>query len=209
MRKILSFLLASCMTLSAFSQWSVSAGGNYTHFKGPELMNLNTPGFHSRIMYEKGLYGIGLTYNHHSSFHTQNSIPLSTPPNSPDWPSVATEINHRFQTLDLSIRRTIFGNQQSRGQFYGGVGASFVMLSYEEKYTESYTLQPMFDPVKGKGSGFTANGFMGGELKVGRIALYGEASYSLPKSVWPIKDGYYISPSRVGFQLGIKLPLNR
>jgi len=193
-----------CVAFSASSQLSVSAGANYTHFKGRE--NSGTPGFHSRIMYEKGPYGIGLTYNYHSPFAVQNSMTLYTPPNS--WGNAATEITHRFQTLDFFIRRTILGSQQSRAQLYGGIGASWVRLSYEEKYTESYSLEPVFPLVQGKCSGFTGNGLLGGELKLGHISIYGEASYSLPKTVWALKDSYYTSPSRLGIQAGIKLPLN-
>lgn len=204
MRKMLSCLMALCIALSASSQWSVSAGANYTRFKGRE--NKSTPGFHSRIMYEKGPYGIGLTYNYHSPFAVQNSMTLYTPPNS--WGNAATEITHRFQTLDFFIRRTIVGDQQSKAQLYGGIGASWIRFSYGEKYTETYTFEPRFPLVQGKHRGFTGNGLLGGELKLRHIALYGEASYSLPKTVWAVKDGYYTSPSRLGLQVGIKLPLN-
>ena len=206
MRKLLSCLPAIFVALSASSQWSLGAGVNYTHFNGREMMSTSTPGFHTRILYQKGAYGVGLTYNYHLPFAVQNSMTLYTPPNS--WGSAATEIQHRFQTLDILIRRTILGDQQSSGQLYGGMGASWVRLSYKEKYMETYTLEPMFDLAKGNRSGFTANGLLGGALKLGYISLYGEATYSLPRTVWAIKDSYYITPSRLGFQLGVKLPLN-
>lgn len=71
MRKVLSCLLAICIAVSASSQFSAGASATYTYFGGDFMKS--TLGFQPRMLFEKGPYGIGLSYTYHVPFQRQRA----------------------------------------------------------------------------------------------------------------------------------------
>jgi hypothetical protein len=204
MRKILSCLIAFCISVSAWSQLSVGAGGNYTRFLGD--YQKSTPGFHTRIQYEKGAYGLGLQYTYHVPFQQLFYTYLDAPSTSPD--RTDTKIDFRFQSLDLFIRRSILGNADSKAKLYGGFGASWVFLVYKEKALAAYSGTPIFPLEDGHNRSISVNAMLGSEYRLGNVALYGEAGYSLPTKKRYIKHTVNTITPRLSLQIGVKLPLN-
>lgn len=204
MRKTLSCLIAFCISVSAYSQFSVGAGGNYTRFLGD--YQKGTPGFHTRAQYEKGDYGLGLQYTYHAPFQLFFVGRFDRPSNSPN--STDTKIDFRFQSLDLFLRRFILHSADARSKVYGGLGASWVFLTYKESYLAAYNATPSFPLEDGQHQSIRINGMLGGEYSLGRVALYAEAEYALPTQKKFIKQSVNtISPS-FSLQMGVKLPLN-
>jgi hypothetical protein len=210
MRKILSCLIAICIAVSSWSQFSVGAGATYTQVKGE--FKKSTPGFQTRLLYEKGSYGVGVSYTYHAPFHLQSYVHSNNPSNDPNVPSYAeTEISFHFQTTDIFIRRTILGSEDSKGKFYGGLGASWVMLTYKETPKAPLTFTPIFPLEDDKYRGISLNGMLGGEYKLGRVSVFGEASYSIPtnRRYRRYLESFKITAPRLGFQLGVKLALKQ
>jgi len=204
MRRSLPLLLAVCLAVSASAQLSLGAGGNYTRFLGD--YQTNKPGFHTRVQYEKGLYGLGLQYTYHAPLHLLFVGSLDAPSSSPN--STDTKIDIRFQSIDLFLRRAILDNTDSKAKLYGGLGASWVFLRYQEKYMTAYTGAPVSPLEDGKNQSLSVNAMLGTEYSLGRVALYGEAAYSLPTSKWYIKQTINTISPRLSLQVGVKLPLN-
>src|SRR5215213_5100121 len=125
MRKVLFCLIGISISISAWSQLSVGAGATYTQFKG--TFKKSTPGFQTRLLYERGPYGVSVSYTYHAPFHLQSYVQSSGAPAYAE-----TEINFHFQTIDFFIRRTILGSENVKAKLYGGLGASWVLLTYKE-----------------------------------------------------------------------------
>lgn len=205
MRKISACLIAMCIAFSASSQFSIGAGGTYTHFYGNFKKNI--PGFQTRLLYEKGLYGVGVSYSYYAPFDVKGYVNA----NGGGFQSVESNITFRFRTIDLFARRVILGDKDSKGKFYGGLGASWVLAKYKETTKEPLTFTPIFPLEDNQYRTINLNGMIGGEYKLGRISVFGEAGYSIPtrERVRRYMESYTITAARLGFQLGLKLPLNQ
>jgi hypothetical protein len=203
MRKVLSCLIAIGIAFSASAQFSVGAGATYTHFYGN--FKKSTPGFQTRLLYEKGLYGAGISYIYHSPFDVKSYVNANT-----GLQYVESNISFRFHTVDLFVRRVILGSEDSKGKFYGGLGASLVLAKYKETPKEPITFMPDFPLENSQYRTINLNGIIGGEYNLGRVSVFGEAFYYIPtrERVRRNMESYIITAARLGFQLGLKLPLN-
>ncbi|HZF63769.1 MAG TPA: hypothetical protein VEZ55_04770 [Chitinophagaceae bacterium] len=210
MRKILSSLIALGISVSAWSQFSAGVGGTYTQFKGH--FRKTTPGFQTRVLYELGSYGVGVSYTYHAPFHIQSSVYSRTDLSDPTTPVIEqTKISFLFQTADILVRRTILGGEDAKAKLYGGLGASLVLLVYKEKPKAPLTFTPIFPLDNGQYRGLSLNGLLGSEYKLGRVSLYGEASYSVPTKARQMRylESFRITAPRLSFLLGIKLPVEQ
>ncbi|NTS43928.1 hypothetical protein HRG84_23815 [Flavisolibacter sp. BT320] len=208
MRKILSCLVLFCVSVSAWSQFSVGAGATYTQFNG--RVKKSTHGFQTRLLYEKRPYGIVLGYSYYAPLRLQTwAVSNSSYPEPTQH--AETELTVRIQSINLFILRTILGSGDTKAKLYGGLGASWEVSTYKETPKAPLTFTPIFPLEDNQYRGLNINGMLGSEYKLGRISIFGEASYSIPTKARYMNSigDFNIAAPRQSFQIGIKLKLHK
>jgi hypothetical protein len=207
MKKTYLSLLLIFVSACAFSQFSAGIAANYSAYKGN--FRQSTPGAHIRVGYsanEKITANLGFTYG--MPIKLKNAVSVAD--DNGNMISVDSEIKYNFKTISLLGNYRFIGDEETAGSFYGQVGASYVMVSYEEVITGSYDKNTYQYPQgligKTKESGFTLNFGLGGEYKIGTPVIFGEAGVALPAN--QVNNSYVenVIPAHFTFSLGVKIP---
>lgn len=208
MKKIYSTILCGLIAGTAFSQFSVGIGANYSQYKGD--FQRSTPGAQLRVAYnasEKITANLAFTYG----FAIKQISSVSIEDESQNSISVPSEIKFNFKTISLLANYKFIGDDESAGSFYGQFGAGLVLVNYKEDITGSYDKNtykyPMDLVEKTNESGFTINLGIGGEYRLGTPIVFAEAGIALPANT--VNNTYVanVIPIHFTFNLGIKIPI--
>jgi hypothetical protein len=208
MKKTYLSLVLICISVCAFSQFSVGIAANYSAYKGE--FKKSTPGGHIRAGYsvnEKITANLGFTYG--MPIKQQSAVTVT----DDDGNSILvdSDIKYNFKTISLLGNYRFIGDEETSGSFYGQFGASFVLVNYKEDITGSYDKNVYKYPQdlveKTNESGFTLNFGLGGEYRIGTPVIFGEAGLALPAN--QVNNSYVenVIPAHFTFSLGIKIPL--
>lgn len=202
-------LLSLCGLASfcaASAQLSFGLNGNYSKYGGD--LSKSTSGFGVRASYEQEKYAVVLGFTNGFPITEDGTTTVSHNTNGTTQ-TVAIQGKLNFKTITLMGNRTLIGDAESTGKFYLGLGASYVMAKYKEQITgnydkNAYTASEMYNDTE---SGFTINGLLGGEYKLGKPAIFAEAGVALPAN--QVNNGYVENaiPAHLTINLGVKIRL--
>ena len=206
MRKVFLSLIGLASFCAVSAQFSVGVNANYSKYGGN--LSQGTTGFGARASYEQDRTGGYLSFTNGLPITQTGTVDLihNTGGASKE---VAAEGKHSFKTFTLIGTRTLIGDAETAGKFYLGFGASYVIAKYSETIKESYdknvyTAPDMYNDSE---SGFTINGLLGGEYKIGRPFVFAEIGFAFPAN--QVNETYVenVIPAHLVFNLGVKLPL--
>jgi outer membrane protein with beta-barrel domain len=187
------------------SQLSIGLGGNYTMYKGD--FGKNTPGVQLRVGYdisEKATAYLGFTYGF--PIKEASVINYSDGMTSAD---VASTLKFKFKTITLNAQYSFIGTTEESFAMYGGAGASYVMVNYEETPDANPPAGMIAqDQVeKTNESGFTINLKLGAQYRTNRIAPFFDAGFSFPANQ---VNGMYVEnviPASINLNAGVRFYL--
>lgn len=205
MKKIVLSLCGLASFCLASAQFSVGINGNYTKYGGD--LSKSTPGFGVRAAYQADRTAAVLSFTNGFAITEKGTVSVMHNSNGTSK-QVAAEGRVNFKTITLMGNRTLIGNEESAGKFYFGFGASYVIAKYSEKITESYdnsyTAPDMYNDSE---TGFTINGLLGGEYKVGTPSVFAEAGFAFPAN--QVNNTYVtnVVPAHLIINVGVKFAL--
>lgn len=207
MKKMILSLCGLATISIASAQLSVGAYTNYTMYKGN--VGRNAAGFGVRAAYQAEKNGYSLSFTNGMPMKYNTTTYLNSNTSAGSTKEVAAEQKLTFRAIQLAATRTLIGDEESTGRFYGGVGAGFVLASYSETITGSYdkTAYSQMEGSNGSENGFTLNVLAGGEYKLGMPTLFAEAGIALPAN--KVNDQYVANyiPAHFMFNVGVKFQL--
>lgn len=205
MRKVFLSLLGIASFCAASAQLTVGLNGNFTKYGGD--LDRSTPGIGVKVGYQKERFAFELGFTNGFAI-TEQSSAIAYNNSTGGEKMVPTEARLNFKTISLMSNRTLIGDEESTGSMYLGFGASFVIASYSEKVKgnveSGYTVT---DLPSDSENGFTLNGLIGGQYKLGKPAIFGEAGFSYPANT--VNNAYVANaiPAHLVFNLGVRFRL--
>ena len=206
MKKIFLSLIGLASFWAASAQFSVGVNANYSKYGGN--LSRGATGVGIRASYQQERTGGFLSFTNGFPITQVGTISITDNTNGTSK-EVAAEAKLSFKTISLIGTRTLIGDAETAGKFYLGFGASFVIAKSTETIKESYdqavyTAPEMYNDSE---TGFTINGLLGGEYKIGRPIIFAEAGFALAAN--QVNNTYVenVIPTHMVFNLGLKLPL--
>jgi len=193
------------MYCAASAQLTVGLNGNFTKYAGE--LDRSTPGVGVKVGYQKERFAFELGFTNGFAI-TEEGTTMAYNSTTGAQKPVPAEARLSFKTISLMSNRTLIGDEESTGSFYLGFGASFVIANYKEKVKGSlesgYTVSDMSSDSE---NGFTLNGLLGGEYRLGKPAIFGEVGFSYPANTVGNTFVANAIPAHLGFNLGVRLKL--
>jgi hypothetical protein len=205
MKKVFLSLLGLATYCATSAQLTVGLNGNFSKYGGD--LNRSTPGIGLKVGYQKERFGFELGFTNGFAITEEGTV-IAYNNTTGGEKSVPAEARLSFKTISLMSNRTLIGDEETTGSMYLGFGASFVIASYKEKVKGSlesgYTVSDLGSESE---NGFTLNGLIGGEYRLGKPAVFGEVGFSYPANT--VNNAYVTNaiPAHLIFNLGVRLRL--
>ena len=207
----LALLAVSAQAQFSINNFSASASGNYTMYKGD--FQEKTSGVKLGLGYsfsEKAR--LELAYTNHFAIKRPSSIDYSDGITSG---SVNSEFKYNFSTVSLALNYTIVHAEESKFSLYALVIFSLVAVKYEENPKTPLpagTIQSN-QAAPGKDNGICGGVGVGAQYNFGPVRVFGDAGLSFPNNT---NDGYYYTtynynpiPVHIVFNLGVRVPFGK